>query len=94
MLNIKTNERELASKVAQWFNEQIKRGKYPFTSVSNETGIKVDRLTYFGDLIIWENREINKAFSYIEIKPPFGKRENIERFRKKAVQLNVKIAYT
>ena len=94
MTNIKTNERELASKVSQWFNEQIKRGKYPFTSVSNETGIKIDKSTYFGDLIIWENREINKAFSYIELKPPFGKTENIERFRKKAIQLNVKIAYT
>jgi hypothetical protein len=91
---IKTNERELASKVAQWFNEQIKRGKYPFTSASCETGIKVSKTTYFGDIIIWGNREINKAFSYIELKPPFGKTENIERFQKKAVQLNVKIAYT
>jgi len=91
---IKTNERELASKVAQWLNEQIKRGKYPFTSASCETGIKVDKSTYFGDLIIWENREIDKAFSYIELKPPFGKIENFERFRKKAIQLNVKIAYT
>jgi len=94
MQNIKTNERELVSKVAQWFNEQIKRGKYPFNSASCETGIKVEKSTYFGDLIIWENREINKAFSYIELKPPFGKIENIERFRKKAIQLNVKIAYT
>jgi len=94
MPNIKTNERELASKVAQWFNEQIKRGKYPFTSASCETGIKVEKSTYFGDLIIWENREINKAFSYIELKPPYGKTENIDRFRKKAVQLIVKIAYT
>ncbi|MBL7148925.1 MAG: SAM-dependent DNA methyltransferase [Candidatus Cloacimonetes bacterium] len=94
MQNIKTNERELSSKIAQWFNEQIKRGKYPFTSASCEPGIKVDKTTYFGDIIIWENREIDKAFSYIELKPPFGKTENIERFRKKAVQLKVKIAYT
>ena len=57
MTNIKTNERELASKVAQWFNEQIKRGKYPFTSASCEPGIKVGKTTYFGDIIIWENRE-------------------------------------
>ncbi len=91
---IKTNERELSSKVAQWFNEQIQRAKYPFKSASCETGIKVDKTTYFGDIIIWENRETDKAFSYIELKPPFGKTENLERFRKKAVQLNVKIAYT
>ena len=93
-MNIKTNERELASKVAQWFNEQIKRAKYPFTSASCEPGIKVGKTTYFGDIIIWGNREIDKAFSYIELKPPFGKIENFERFRKKAIQLNVKIAYT
>ncbi|NQT65766.1 MAG: SAM-dependent DNA methyltransferase [FCB group bacterium] len=94
MQNIKTNERELASKIAQWLNEQITRGKYPFNSASCETGIKVEKTTYFGDIIIWENREIDKAFSYIELKPPFGKTEDIERFRKKAIQLNVKIAYT
>ncbi len=94
MSDIKTNERELASKIAQWFSEQIKRGKYPFTSASCETGIKVSKTTYFGDIIIWENREIDKAFSYIELKNPFGRIEDLERFRKKAVQLKVKIAYT
>jgi len=93
-MDIKTNERELASKVAQWFNEQIQRVKYPFTSASCEAGVKVGSTTYFGDIIIWENREIDKAFSYLELKPPFGSKENIERFRKKALQLNVKIAYT
>ena len=92
--SIKTNERELASKVAQWFNEHIQRNKYPFTSASNETGIKVESKTYFGDIVIWENREINKAYSYVELKPPFGASEDLERFRKKAIELNVKIAYT
>ncbi len=93
--NIKTNERELAGKIAQWFNEHIQRNKYPsFTSASNETGIKVDLKTYFGDIVIWENREIKKAYSYIELKPPFGPSEDLERFRKKATELNVKIAYT
>ncbi|MCK4653840.1 MAG: N-6 DNA methylase [Candidatus Cloacimonetes bacterium] len=94
MTNIKSNERELASKISQWFNEQIKRGKYPFTSASCEPGIKVGEKTYFGDIVIWQNREINKAFSYIALKRPFGKIEDIERFREKAVQLKVKIAYT
>jgi hypothetical protein len=93
--NIKTNERELAGKVAQWFNEHIQRNKYPsFTSASNETGIKVESKTYFGDIVIWENRETNKAYSYLELKPPFGATEDIKRFRKKAIELNVKIAYT
>ncbi len=92
--NIKTNERELAGKVAQWFNEHIERNQYPFTSASNETGIRVDSTTYFGDVVIWENREANKAYAYIELKPPLGSSEDLERFRKKAIELRVKIAYT
>lgn len=92
--SIKTNERELASKIAQWFNEHIQRNNYPFTSASNETGIKVDLKTYFGDVVIWENREINRAYSYLELKPPFGKSEDLDRFRQKAIELNIKIAYT
>ena len=94
MSDIKTNERELASKIAQWFNEQIKRGKYPFTSASCEPGIKVGTTTYFGDIVIWQNREIDKAFSYIALKRPFGLTEDFKRFKQKAIQLKVKIAYT
>jgi hypothetical protein len=94
MANIKTNERELAGKIAQWFNEHIQRNNFPFTSASNEAGIKVDSKTYFGDIVIWENRETNKAYSYLELKPPFGAAEDLERFRKKAVELGVEIAYT
>ena len=37
MPNIKTNERELASKISEWINEIIKRNNFPFTSASNET---------------------------------------------------------
>jgi hypothetical protein len=91
---IKTNERELAGKIAQWFNEHIQRNNLPFSSASNESGIKVGRKTYFGDIIIWKNRETSKAFSYLELKPPFGVAEDIERFRRKAVALGVEIAYT
>lgn len=91
---IRSNERELASKIAQWFNEHIQRNNYPFTSASNETGIKVGSKIYFGDVVIWENRETNKAYSYIELKPPFGKSEDLERFRQKAIELHVNIAYT
>lgn len=94
MANIKTNERELAGKIAQWFNEHIQRNNFPFTSASNEAGIKVDSKTYFGDIVIWGNRETNKAYSYLELKPPFGAAEDLERFRKKAVELGVEIAYT
>ncbi len=75
-------------------NDKIKRGNYPFTSASNETGIKVGKSTKFGDLIIWKNRESNEAYSYIEIKPPFGAKENLETFKQKAIELNVNFAFT
>ncbi len=91
---MKTNERELASKISEWMNEIIKRNNYPFTSSSNETGIKVGKSTKFGDLIIWKNREANEAYSYIEIKPPFGANENLVSFRQKAIELNVNFAFT
>jgi hypothetical protein len=92
--SIKTNERELAGKIAQWFNEIIAQGNYPFQSASNETGIKAGPTTYFGDIVIWQNDESRKAFSYIEIKPPFGANEDLDRFCVKANKLNIKIAYT
>lgn len=91
---VKTNERELTSKISEWMNEKIRRGNYPFTSASNETGIKVGISTKFGDLIIWKDREANEAYSYIEIKPPFGAKENLETFKQKAVKLNVSFAFT
>lgn len=92
--NIKTNERELASKISEWLNEIIKRNNFPFTSASNETGIKVDISTKFGDIVIWKNRETNEAYSYIELKPPFGAKEDLETFRQKAIELKVKYAFT
>ncbi|MBU2505834.1 MAG: SAM-dependent methyltransferase [Bacteroidetes bacterium] len=92
--NIKTNERELASKISEWFNEIIGRSNYPFTSTSNETGIRVDATTKFGDIIIWKNRETNQAYSYLELKPPFGTKEDLETFRQKAVELGVQFAFT
>ena len=90
---IKTTERELSGKICEWFNEQIKRGNYPFSSASNETSITADK-TYFSDIVIWENRESNKAYSYLELKPPFGRKENLDTFRKKAITLGVTYAYT
>jgi len=91
---IKTNERELASKVTEWFNEVLRTGNYPFTEATNETGIQVESKTYFGDIVVWKNRQSNEAFSYLELKPPFTEKENLERFKKKAFQLNVQYAYT
>ena len=91
---IKTNERELASKISEWLNEIIKRNNFPFTSASNETGIKVDTSTKFGDIVIWKNRETDKAYSYIEIKPPSGAKEDLETFRQKAIELKVQFAFT
>jgi N-6 DNA Methylase/Eco57I restriction-modification methylase len=92
--NIKTNERELASKISEWLNEIIRRNNFPFTSASNETGIKIDTSTRFGDIVIWKNREDGKAYSYIELKPPFGAKEDLETFRQKAVELEVQYAFT
>jgi hypothetical protein len=46
MSHVNTNERELSSKIAQWFDEHIKRGNFPFSSTTAEPGIKVgDRRT-------------------------------------------------
>ena len=92
---IKSNERELAGKVAQWFTEEIARGGYLFKSASNEPGIEIEHsTTYFSDIVIWESDESRIAYTLIELKKPFSKPENLERFRKKAVGLKVKIAYT
>ena len=95
MGSIKSNERELSGKIAQWFNEQIERGGYPFKSASNEAGIEIEHsTTYFGDIVIWESDESRIAYTLIELKKPFSKTENLERFRKKILELKVKIAYT
>jgi hypothetical protein len=92
---IKSNERELSGKIAQWFTEEIARGGYPFKSASNEPGIEIENsTTYFGDIVIWESDESRIAYTLIELKNPFSKIENLERFRKKAVGLKVKLAYT
>ncbi|MCH8171580.1 MAG: hypothetical protein IIB07_10705, partial [Bacteroidetes bacterium] len=90
MTNIKTNERELVSKISEWINEIIKIGNYTFTSASVETGIKVEDSTKYGDLIIWKDRELSEAYSYIELKPPYGNLENLQTFKQKAIELKVK----
>ncbi|HUM48287.1 MAG TPA: hypothetical protein PLD84_15255, partial [Chitinophagales bacterium] len=94
MSKIKTNERELASNVAHWFNEHIERNDFPFTSATNETGIATGETTRFGDIVIWRDRNAGSAYSYIELKPPTGSKENLETFRQKAIALNVTYAYT
>lgn len=92
---VKTNERELAGKVVQWFDEQIKRmPNAPFTGATAEPGIKSGGKTYFGDVVVWEDRQSNRAYSYIELKKPFGEAEDLETFGKKAVELGVSVAYT
>lgn len=92
--SIKTNERELASKVAEWFNSVIQQRKYPFNDATNEPGVKIDNKTRFGDIVLWRNREAKDAFSYIELKPPFAATENLETFRQKALELGIRYAYT
>jgi hypothetical protein len=94
MATIKTNERELSAKVAQWFDEIIKSAAYPFKEASPEPGVTADDRTLFADTVIWYNRLTNQAASYVELKPPFGRKEDLERFKKKAANLNVKYAFT
>ncbi|MDI6802613.1 MAG: N-6 DNA methylase [Bacteroidota bacterium] len=94
MGKIKTNERELLGKITEWFNEHIKRNAFPFTEATNEPGIPTETTTRFGDLVIWKNLQARDAYTYLELKPPFAARENLETFRQKAVQLKVEYAYT
>jgi hypothetical protein len=94
MGKIKTNERELLCKITEWFNEHIKRNAFPFKEATNEPGIATETTTRFGDLVIWKNLQARDAYTYIELKPPFAARENLETFRQKAVQLKVEYAFT
>jgi len=94
MPTIKSNERELSAKVTQWLDDAIKSASLPFKEASAEAGVTADARTYFADTIIWYDRQTNRAASYIELKAPFGKKENLDRFRKKASALKVKYAFT
>ncbi len=89
-----TSERELTSKLSEWFNEIIKRNSFPFKESTTESPAKYDVKTYYGDIVLWINREYRQAFSYIEIKPPFAERENLETLRKKAISYSVKYCFT
>jgi hypothetical protein len=94
MPSTRTNERELGSKLVEWINEYIAGGSFPFTEATNEPGIKVHGTTYFGDIVFWKDRTQNQPFSYLELKPPNAQKEDLERFRKKAIQLKVTHAFT
>ena len=89
-----TNERELVSKLTEWFNETIQRNKLPFKEATNESPAKYDAKTFFGDVVLWVNREARQAYSYIEIKPPFAAKENLDTLRMKAISYGVKYCFT
>lgn len=89
-----TNERELTAKLSEWFNEVINRNKFPFKEATSEAPAKFDSKTYFGDLLLWVNREAQQVYSYIEIKPPFAAKEDLETLRKKAISYKVKYCFT
>lgn len=92
---IKTNERELSGKIAEWLNQHIQRNSHlPFTEATNETGIKTESSTRFGDIVLWKNRETREALSLIELKPPFGEKENLNNLKQKAQSLSVKYVFT
>jgi len=89
-----TNERELVSKLTEWFNEVINRNKFPFKEATNESPAKSDLKTYFGDIVLWKNRQALQAYTYIEIKPPFAAKEDINTFKKKAISYKIKYCFT
>src|ERR1035437_11016991 len=89
-----TNERELTAKISEWFNEIIRRNKFPFAETTIEAPAKFDSKTYFGDLLLWIDREARQAYSYIEIKHPFAEKEDLETLRKKAISYNVTYCFT
>ncbi len=89
-----TGERELTSKISEWFNEHIKRNKFPFKESTVEAPAKYDSTTYFGDIVLWVDRASRQAYSYIEIKPPFAEKEKLDTLRKKALSYNVKYCFT
>ncbi|HRH35428.1 MAG TPA: N-6 DNA methylase, partial [Catalimonadaceae bacterium] len=93
-MSTKTNERELSSKIATWFQEHIQRNSFPFTSAGNEAGIKGEGATKFGDVFLWKNREANQVFTLIELKPPFGQKENLKVLEEKAQRLKLRFVYT
>ena len=90
----KITERELGGLIATWFNEEIKRNKFPFELATNEVKAELVGKNLFGDIVIWEDFNSRKAYSYIELKPPFGAHENLESFKKKAQQFKIKYAFT
>ena len=89
-----TNERELTARLAGWFNETIGRNKFPFHEATCEAPAVFDSKTYFGDILLWINREAGQVYSYIEVKPPFAAQENLETLRKKALSYKVKYCFT
>ncbi len=89
-----TNERELTARLCEWFNETIKRNRYAFKESTVEVPAKFDSKIYFGDIVLWTNREAQQAYSYIEIKPPFAAKENLETLRKKAISYKIKYCFT
>ena len=63
-----TNERELVSKLTEWFNDTIKRNTFPFKEATNESPAKYDSKTYFGDIVLWKDRISRKAYSNKNMK--------------------------
>lgn len=96
MPRIKTNERELSGQIVNWFNDMLhNRSGLQFYEVTGEPGIMTGgQKTRFGDVVLWRNRQAKDAYSYIELKPPFGASENLTTFKEKARELRVRFACT
>ena len=92
--SIHSNERELSSKISEWLNNILKSNNFPFKESSVETSIISGTKTLFGDIVIWKNIQSREAYSLIELKKPYGVKENLDTFRKKADKLRVNYAFT
>ena len=90
----KITERELAGLITTWFNEEIKRNKFPFDFATNEVKAELISKNLYGDIILWKSFENREAYSYIEVKPPFGARENLETFKTKTQKFKIDYAFT
>lgn len=89
---IRVTEREVADWVCAEINIILSQGGYPFKEATAEPSIAGEKRR-FPDVVIWFDRQVGNAFSFIELKPP-GKIEDRGRLPKVAEKLPVQYILT
>ncbi|MEE9555015.1 MAG: N-6 DNA methylase [candidate division Zixibacteria bacterium] len=83
--------------MAGWISQEINRiittGGFPFEEASIETSLPGKKASLFPDIVVWENRQTEDAFAFIELKKP-GLKENIKKLPEKANRLGVSYCLT